>query len=226
MTKKLVLFDIDKTLIKSSRGHRGAFSEAFKTVYGVDSTIDVISYHGMTDQQIIVEVLKKNGLDEQKIKSKLKECMKIMIESFNKTIDTDNIIVLDGVSELLEELDKRNILMGLVTGNLEPIAKAKLKKVGLNRYFKVGGFGSDDMNRTNLVKLAIKRAEGFDFNYDNGNIFLVGDTPLDIKAGKEAGVITIGVTTGIYSKEDLKNANADFILENLKNKRKFLEMIV
>ena len=156
---KLVLFDIDKTLIKSSKGHNAAFSNAFKIVFGIDTNIDIINHHGMTDQQVIIEVLKKKGLNEQTIKSNLEECMKVMVNSFNKTVKNDEIVVLGGVQELLKELSKHNILMGLVTGNLEPIARGKLKKVGLNRYFKVGGFGSDDINRTNLVKLAIRRAE-------------------------------------------------------------------
>ncbi len=96
----------------------------------------------------------------------------------------------------------------------------------MNHYFKIGGFGSDDINRTNLVRLAIKRAEEkFNFKFNN-NVFLVGDAPQDMKAGKEAGVKTIGVTTGIYSKEQLKNAGADFILETLKDKNKFLKIIL
>lgn len=201
---KLILFDIDKTLIESLKGHKVAFSEAFRKIYGVDTTIDIINHHGMTDQQIITEVLKKNGLDEKTIKSKLEECMKVMINSFNETVSSDEIILLDGVQELLEELSINNVLMGLVTGNLEPIARGKLKKVGLNHYFKVGGFGSDDINRTNLVKLAIKRAEeNLDFKFNN-NVFLFGDAPQDMKAGKEAGVRTIGVATGIYSKKTIR----------------------
>ena len=223
---KLALFDIDKTLIKSSRGHSAVFSVAFRKVYGVNTTIDIINYHGMTDQQIIIEVLKKHGLDEQTIKSKIKDCMKVMIDSFNEIVKTDEIIVLDGVPELLKGLNKYNVLMGLVTGNLEPIARGKLKKVGLSHYFKIGGFGSDDINRANLVKLAIKRAvENFDFELNN-NVFLFGDAPQDIRAGKEANVKTIGVTTGIYSKEELENAGADFILENLKDTNKVLEIIL
>lgn len=222
---KLVLFDIDMTLIKGTRGHEMAFSEAFKKVYGVNSTIDIINHHGMTDQQIIIEVLKKNGLEEQAIRSKIGECMTVMIEFFNKIVDRDEIIILDGVQELLEELNKNNILMGLVTGNLEPIGRGKLEKVGLDRYFKVGGFGSDDINRTNLVKLTIKRAEEkFDFRFNN--VFLFGDAPQDMKAGKGAGVRTVGVTTGIYSKEQLENAGADFILENLKDTNKILKIIL
>jgi len=223
---KLVLFDIDKTLIKSSTGHKAAFSEAFLKIYKIDTNIDIINHHGMTDQQVIIEVLKKNGLDEQSIKSKIKGCMKVMIESFNKIIKQDDIVVLDGVRELLKELDRNNVLMGLVTGNLEPIAKSKLKKVGLNQYFKVGGFGSDDIDRTNLVKIAIKMAEkNFDFK-SKDNIFLVGDAPREIKAGKEAGVKTIGVATGIYPMEELKNSGADFVLENLKDVNGFLKIIL
>lgn len=226
MMNKLILFDIDKTLIKSSKGHNKAFSEAFKIVYGVDTTIDIINHHGMTDQQIIIEVLKKNGLDEPTIRLKLEECMNVMVKVFNKIVDNGEIIVLEGVKELLEELDKRGIIMGLVTGNLEPIARGKLEKVGLNYYFKVGGFGSDDINRTNLVRLAIKRAEeNFDFKFED-NIFLFGDAPQDMRAGKEVNVKTIGVTTGIYFKEELENAGADFILENLKGINKVLKIIL
>lgn len=223
---KLILFDIDKTLISGSRSHRKAFSDAFKIVYEIDTTIDIINHHGMTDQQIIIEVLKKNGLSEEKIKPKLDYCIKTMINSFSKIIKDDEIVVLDGVCELLKELNQRNVLMGLVTGNLEPIARGKLEKASLNHYFKIGGFGSDDINRSNLVRLAIKRAkENFNFK-SNNNIFLFGDAPQDMKAGKEAGIKTIGVTTGIYSREQLENAGADFIFENLKDTNQILKIIL
>lgn len=222
---KLVLFDIDKTLMESSRWHRAAFSEAFRIVYRVDTTIDIISTSGLTDQQIIIEVLKRNGLDEKRILPKIKECMKIMVTYVNKTIKNDDAILLDGVKDLLGELDKRNVLMGLVTGNLKPIAEARLNKAGVGHYFKVGGFGSDDIKRANLVKLAISRAKtNFNFRFDN-NVFLVGDTPRDIEAGRVINVKTIGVATGIYSKEELKSSGADFVLENLKDKNEFLEII-
>ncbi len=115
--------------------------------------------------------------------------------------------------------------MGLVTGNLEPIARGKLNKIGINHYFKIGGFGNDDVNRTNLVKIAIRRAEeNFNFQFDN-NVFLLGDAPQDMKAGKDMEIETIGVTTGIYSKEQLENAGAKFILGNLKDKNKILKII-
>jgi len=223
----LALFDIDGTLIKGdTKPHSESYSEAFRKVYGVDASTDIINPCGMTDQQIIIEVLRKKGLKEEEVSPKMREAMKIMVEFFDKEIDNSEITVLEGASELLEELNKNNILMGLVTGNLERIARGKMKKVGLNHYFKIGGFGSDDINRTNLVRLAIKRAkERFNFEF-NDNVFLFGDAPQDIKAGKGAGIKTVGVTTGIYTKEQLIDAGADFIIASLKDKNEILRIIL
>ena len=215
--KKLTLFDIDKTLVKSSTGHKTAFSIAFKNIYGVDTNIDIIQHSGMTDQQIIYDVLRLNGLDDDKIKSKLDLCMKTMIGAFSNSSKDNNVVLLDGVPELLTALEKNNVLMGLVTGNLEPIGRGKMKIANLNHFFKVGGFGDEHINRTELVKIAIKKAESnFDFIFSN-NIFLFGDTPQDMNAGKVAGVNSIGVTTGIYSKQQLKNAGAVVVFNDLTN---------
>jgi len=222
---KLILFDIDKTLISGNKAHEMAFSEAFRTVYGVDTNINVINHHGMTDKQIIIEVLKKSGLNQDFIVSKLDECTKVMVEYFKKNIGTGGIFLYEGVKDLLELLNKNNILMGLVTGNLEDIARGKLKIADINDYFKIGGFGSDSMRRTDLIKLAIKKAEKKIGSLENDNVFLFGDTPRDIKAGQEAGVKTVGVATGIYSEEQLRDAGADFVLDNLKDAKKVLEII-
>ena len=222
---RLVLFDIDGTLVKGFKGHGRAFSEGFKKVYGVDATVDTIGVQGMTEQQVIIEVLKQHGLNEEEIKSKIEECMRVMIDYFKKIVATDEIILLDGVQELLRQLKDRDILMGLVTGNLKPIGKGKLGKVNIDYYFKIGGFGNDDVDRANLARLAIERAKkyyGFQFN---NNVFLFGDAPQDMKAGKEVGVKTIGVATGVYSKEQLEDAGADFTLKNLKNTEKILKII-
>ncbi|MDO8503546.1 MAG: HAD family hydrolase [bacterium] len=221
---KLVLFDIDRTLLIGDGSGHPRFSKAFKEVYGVDTDINVIDHHGMTDKQIIIEVLKKNGLDESIIKSKLESCADRTVDFFKENIGSQKIILLDGVEELLERLLKDGVFLGLVTGNLEPIARSKLEKVGISDYFKVGGFGSDDINRANLVKIAIKRAEeNFNSKFD---VFLVGDTPRDILAGKEAQVRTIGVATGIHSLEQLENSGADFVLEDLKDTNKIMGIIL
>jgi phosphoglycolate phosphatase-like HAD superfamily hydrolase len=224
---KLALFDIDGTLIKgNNKQHKLSFSYAFKKVYGVDTNIDIIDHPGKTDKQIIVEVLKKKGLDEQNIRLKIDEATKEMVTLFEKNISEDRLHLLDGAKELLKELNKNNVLLGLVTGNLEPIARAKLKNVNLNDYFKLGGFGSDDENRTNLIKIAVKRAEdNFNFKLDN-NVFIVGDTPRDVRAGKEAGVKTIAVPTGKHSEEELRAESPDFLFNSLAFKEEILKAIL
>lgn len=209
---KLALFDIDKTLVKSSLAHKASFSAAFKKIFVVDTNIDIINHCGMTDQQIIADVLKNNGLDDETIKSKMKECMAAMVDAYERM--NDEIILFDDTKATLEGLKGKNYVLGLVTGNLEPIGWSKIKKAGIAEYFSVGGFGSDNASRTELVKIAAGRAKD-KFRIDFEDIWLIGDAPQDIKAGKEAGVKTIGVTTGIYQKDDLINAGANNVAANL-----------
>jgi phosphoglycolate phosphatase-like HAD superfamily hydrolase len=223
--KGLVLFDIDGTLIKSGSGNALAFSNAFKQVYGIEGTMVEINHHGMTDQQIIIEVLKKKGFNEYEIMLRMKECIGAIAGYFNEIKDSISIEVLEGVPKLLAQLERKDYLLGLVTGNIEPIARGKLERACLNQYFKLGGFGSDGIKRADLVKIAIGKAmENFGLKPAN-NIFLFGDTPKDINAGKEAGVIALGIATGIYSRKELEEAGADYALDNLRDTKKILRIL-
>jgi phosphoglycolate phosphatase len=207
--KKLILFDIDGTLIKTSNEHKKSFSYAFKKVHNIESSIDLINYHGKTDQQIIIEILTIKKLNRKKMK--LKECMNEMILYMQK--QKIKVELIQGIKKLIHKLQKDHVL-GLVTGNLKFIAIKKLKKVKIDNYFKIGGFGSDAINRSDLIKIAIKRAkEKFNFK----DVFVIGDTPNDIIAGKEVNVKTIAVATGIYSIEKLKKYKPDYVFENLNN---------
>lgn len=221
---KLVLFDVDRTLIGRSQCHHDAFSYSFKKVYGVDIDIRIINYGGMTDPAIAIKVLKKIGLKEDIICPNLSECMDTIVDYFLKNVKRDKIPILDGVNDLLESLTNNGTLLGLVTGNLEPIAWGKLESIHLDHYFKLGGFGSDNINRTELVKTAIKKAQK-DYNF-KGNTFVIGDTPRDIKAGFEADAKTIAVATGTYSMGELKEFNPDFVFESLKEKEEILKVII
>jgi len=222
---KLVLFDVDRTLVKFAESHKNSFSNVFKKVYGVDTTIDVVDHHGMTDQQVIIEVLKKKGLNEKLVRLKMNDSMKVLTKAFEKNSKKEEIIVLNGVKKLLSELEKRKVSLGLVTGNIESVARIKLKKAGLNGYFKFGGFGNDAIDRTDMIKIAIKTAEKkFDFRRDN-NVFFVCDNLRELKSGKKAGVKVISVATGLYSTKELKSAGADFVLEDLSDVNNFLKII-
>jgi phosphoglycolate phosphatase-like HAD superfamily hydrolase len=223
--QKLVLFDIDKTLIRSSTGHHEAFAEAFRKVYGIDTGTEAIQQPGMTDQEIIVRALTMRGLSEDRIMSKMDECMHVMVEYVEARQEQVRVEVLPGVPELLSALEKRQALIGHVTGNLEPIAMVKMEKAGLRPYFKLGGYGSDDRSRTRLVELAVRRAEErFGFRR-NDNVFLFGDAPQDMQAGRAAGVKTVGTATGFFSQQDLEAAGGQMVLPGLEDTQHVMEIL-
>ncbi len=224
MYTKLVLFDIDGTIMDWPQEHKDSFGIAAKKVFGLDD-FKMVGGMGWTEQQIIIESLKAADLEETAIKAKMSEIMDAMAEYFERQIV--RVEILPGAIDFLKALDKEGVLMGCVTGNLERIARAKLKKAGINDYFKLGGFGNDHISRTELVKLAIKRAaENFGFEA-NSNVFSIGDALSDMKAGREGGAFKcIGITTGVHNAEQLKDAGADFIFPNLLEKDEILKIIL
>ena len=164
------------------------------------------------------------GFEERAIKKNFQNCLEYMIHYYRGNVHQENIQVLGGVEELLKELRNEKILLGLTTGNLEPIAHAKLGRVGLDSYFPFGGFGSDSYDRPGLVKKALERA-GELYGFRGDRIFVVGDTPRDVEAAKPFRLSTLAVATGSYSKQDLQKTGADFVLEDLKDVERVLEII-
>lgn len=220
----LTLFDIDGTLVKGARCHYYAFVESVKKFYGFEEDISGINYAGKTDPQILMEVLKLGGFTEKEIETSFNSCQEYMVEYYLKNINKENVRALSGTSELLNELQKNKTLMGLVTGNLKPIAYAKLGKVGLDNYFQFGGFGSDSPDRSQLVKKALYFAKNR-YGYKGDNIFVIGDTPRDVHAAQVYKLKTIAVATGSYSVEELENCGADFVFKDLNDKEGFLEIL-
>jgi phosphoglycolate phosphatase len=223
---RLILFDIDNTLLNGSECHKLAFYEGLKIAYGVETSIDIIDNLGMTDKEIIYEVLRIHGFAERDVTLKLQECFNVLADVFNRFASNYQIKVLDGVKELLDKLRSSHVLIGLVTGNLESIAWKKLQMAGLDCYFSLGGFGSDDAKKSNLIRLAIRKAvDKFDFTFDN-NVYVFGDTVRDVRAGKEAHVKTVGVATGTFTKDQLIKSGADFVFADLKDTSNILKMIL
>ena len=220
----LTLFDIDGTLVMGARCHYQAFVESIRKFYGFDEDISGINYAGKTDPQILREVLKLGGFTEDEIESSFKNCLKYMVQYYINNVYKENIRALIGVNDLLKELKKDKTLLGLVTGNLKPIAYAKLGKAGLDDYFSFGGFGSDSSVRSNLVKKALYLARN-EYGYDGVNIFVIGDTPPDVQAAQVYNLKTIAVATGSYSFEELEKCGANFVFEDLSDKDRFLEIL-
>lgn len=220
----LALFDIDGTLVRGARCHYQAFVESVKKFYGFEEDISGINYAGKTDPQILREVLELGGFNEEEIEKHFQDCQEYMVQYYLENVHKEHIKALNGTSELLQELQGEKTLLGLVTGNLKPIAYAKLGQVGLDNYFPFGGFGSDYEDRYLLVKKALEMAKN-QYDYEGKKIIVVGDTPRDVQAANVYNLKTIAVATGSYSFEDLEKCGADYVLEDLKDKDRVLEIL-
>lgn len=221
----ILLFDIDNTLLRNSTSHTQAFHIGISTVYGSAGDVERIDHHGMTDLQILHEVLTREGVPERVIGEGLQRCLELIAEAFSELIRGEKLFVLDGVHALLTELSRRSHALGLVTGNLESIAWLKLEKTDLARFFSFGGFGGEDSIRSNLVKAAIQRAGALGFCTEKERVVLIGDTPRDVSAGRESGVRTIAVATGLYSEEILEKSGADGVLGSFHPIEDFLSLL-
>ena len=222
--KKLILFDIDGTLIRGSKAHHDSFSAAFKKVFGVDIEIEEINPAGKTDRRIIFEALKKKGIKRKGIEKNFNEIRKVMVDYFKRNLKHDPYLkLIPNSKKLVRELAKGNIL-GIITGNLREIAELKLKKVGLLKYFKVIGSGENSENRNYVLKKTIELAEKkFKTKFSKDQIFIIGDTPKDIESKKFGRVIA--VCTGPYNYKALKKYKPDFIFKNFSRIDKILEIL-
>ena len=216
--ERLVLFDIDNTLLKSTLAHQYSFVKALEEVFEIPFTLEDIktgNKPGTTDPEILISALRRKKVPEEEVKKKLPLCFEKVVQIFPSLLEKEGLVVLPGVKDLLPALREENSILGLVTGNLEPIAWFKLEKVEIKPFFSLGAFGSDHPERSVLVSLAIERAKRHFSEVPLERVYLVGDTVRDVMAGKKAGVKTIAVATGNVDKQTLINSGADLVLDTL-----------
>ncbi len=228
MQNKLVLFDIDWTLVRGRiPAHHESFTYGFRKVYNVSaSRDDVAPYEGKVDKQIIFEVLGKKGLKRNQVEKYLNEMFRVMIDYAEKNMKRDDIVVLPAVEGFLKILKEHTYTLGVMTGNVEGIAKLKLTKAKLMDFFDIGAYGNETERRVELIDIARRRAlDKLGLEFTNENIYLVGDSVRDIQCGKEDKIRTIGVATGDYTKEELLNVGANLVLSSLEEYEKAVEFI-
>lgn len=206
-----VLFDIDGTLITTGGAGGEAWKRAFVELYGNPLDIRDVTESGMTDPEV-GRVALRNILGRDPDGRELAAAMGRYLRHLHAAIDeSDGYRVMPGIEELLERLVESGHLLGLTTGNVEAAAHIKLARVGLNRFFSFGGYGSDSNQRTELTKKALERATLVSGGTLNpGASISVGDTPRDVAAGHGAGIEVVGVATGNFSVEELRAAGADW----------------
>jgi phosphoglycolate phosphatase-like HAD superfamily hydrolase len=223
---KLILFDVDGTILLSGGAAIRAINRVFKKTYIIENAMDGIKPDGMTDLLILRDMFNK-GLKRDFLPEEAEEIFKDYILFLEEEMtNSEGFKIMPGISELLEVLSKRkDLALGIATGNVEKGAWIKLKHSKLDSYFKFGGFGSDSENREQLIRIAIERGQTlFNEGREFEEVFVIGDTPFDITHGKAAGAKTIAVATGSYSVEDLEKYNPDYLFESFLDLKKVLEI--
>ena len=213
---RAVLFDIDGTLLVTGGAGGVAWQRAFEELHGVEADIAEHTDAGMTDPEIVKivfrETIGREGTSEERAKA-----IGCYLKHLPDTVaESDGYRVMPGIEELLPGLIEKGVLLGLVTGNVEAAAHIKLARGRLNRFFSFGGYGSDSADRTEVTEAALRRGELVSGGtLADGAGISVGDTPRDVSAGHGAGIRVVGVATGSYRVEELRNAGADWALENV-----------
>ena len=211
---RLILFDIDGTLIDSGGAGVRSLDLAFKKVFSVEDVFQGISMAGKTDSQIIKEGLSKHGLS---MDGNMDAIIEVYLLHLKEEIQNNKKHLKPGIHAILELLNPvKDIGLGLLTGNLEQGARIKLDAFDLNKYFPSGAFGSDDEDRNKLLPVAVKRFEGlFDVKITIEESIIIGDTPRDVECAHIYGATCVGVATGPYSFDELIEAKADYVLKDL-----------
>jgi phosphoglycolate phosphatase len=210
----LLLFDVDGTLLlKATAAHAAAVHEALREVYGIGDLSAVrVEAAGRTDYEIGRAICLQLGISADRFDAGREDFRIACVAAYARLCPDDlSEFVAPGVTDVLEALAARDdTRLALLTGNLEPIARLKIGRAGLGRFFEPGqgGFGSDHEDRTELPAIARRRAG----HYPRAKTVVIGDTPRDIACARADGVRCIAVATGPYGPEDL--ADADVVLRS------------
>jgi phosphoglycolate phosphatase-like HAD superfamily hydrolase len=223
--KRLILFDIDGTLIDSAGAGKRAFERALQNITGMEDGFRGISYAGKTDLQILREGLEKLGIEHSD--GLPDQFVARYIEHLKVELSRAEGSVKPGVKELLERIETEEIFFtGLLTGNLHQGARIKLRAFGLDHFFPLGAFGSDEEDRNRLLPVAVRRLSemhGIMVTYQDSVV--IGDTPRDIECAQVHGARCIAVATGPYSVQDLESAGADLVLPDLRGTEEIVDWI-
>jgi phosphoglycolate phosphatase-like HAD superfamily hydrolase len=212
-----VLFDIDGTLIESGGASDRAWMRAFNELHGVDVRVSEVTGKGVPDPAVGRQAF-ENAIGRGPTDEEADALMRRRLDHLPEEVrNSPGFVVNDGVVEMLEKLRADGILLGLTTGNVEEAAHIKLERADLNRFFSFGGYGSDSPDRTELTKRALERADqALGGRLDRDRCFSCGDTPRDVEAGHGAGIRVVGVATGEFTVEQLKEAGADAVISSFR----------
>jgi phosphoglycolate phosphatase len=207
---RVLLFDIDGTLIRSGGAGKAAMEAGLKSAFGVPEIVDRVAYSGRTDPGIVRELLALHGIEPsdanaRRLKAAYLSHLPAMLTRMRGS-------VLPGIEDALRR-DRRQAVVGLLTGNIRAGAEIKLRHFGLWNYFPFGGFADGLTDRDDVARRAMTEAERHvGRSIDPANVWVIGDTPLDVKCARAIGAKAVVVATGWHHHEELVACNPDHLL--------------
>jgi phosphoglycolate phosphatase len=213
---RILLFDIDGTLVSTGGAGAVAWKRAFDELYGIPADIGEFTDAGMTDPDVGAKTFEA-VLHREPTPRELAQLIQRRLERLPEAIaESEGYRVLPGVPERLRQLSHDGHLLGLITGNGDGAAFVKLARGDLSRWFSFGAYATAGVDRAGIVRRAVERGEAMiGCDVPNEDIFVIGDTPLDISAAHAVDCTAIAVATGHYDAAALREAGADHVLETL-----------
>jgi phosphoglycolate phosphatase len=215
-TPRILLFDIDGTLVSTGGAGAVAWRRAFEELYGIPADIGEFTDAGMTDPDVGARTFEA-VLHRRPTPLELAQLIQRRLEHLPEAVaESKGYKVLPGVPERLRQLSRAGHLLGIITGNGDGAAHIKLARGDLNRWFTFGAYASAGTVRAGIVREAVQRGEAmFGDDVPNTEIYVIGDTPLDIEAAHAVDCTAIAVATGHYDAAALRAAGADHVIETL-----------
>jgi phosphoglycolate phosphatase-like HAD superfamily hydrolase len=226
--QRLVLFDIDETMVSSHGAGRRALEKAMTEVLKRPISCEGHSLSGKTDPQICFEVLSAHGVERDAVERLLPDIFEVYLPALVVEVDRSaEFKIHAGVVDLLERLQAHDeAYLGLLTGNIEPGARVKLGKFQLNDYFSFGAFGSDAHNRMDLPAVAHRRAQDiFKCSFAPEELVIIGDARNDVLCAQGYGAKAVAVCTGKTTKETLAELKPDHLFDSLEDTCRVLDAI-
>jgi phosphoglycolate phosphatase len=197
------LFDIDGTILRSrDRVHYNALNRAMHEIYGKDTTIDGVRYHGMTDLGILRASLAQVGVEADEFERKLPQALEFIRQDVERNVAALNPLICAGIPEIIQKIDRSGKLLGVASGNLESVGWHKVQATGLRHYFRFGVFSDAREQRADVFAHGVETAR--QRLGPNATVCFLGDTPEDVRAARQVGAHIISVCTGAYQREDLE----------------------
>jgi phosphoglycolate phosphatase len=208
---RILLFDIDGTLIRSGGAGKMAMENGLRSAFGIPEILGHVPYSGRTDPGISRDLLRVHDIEPslenvQRLKSAYLSHLPDALRNHEGT-------VLPAVEEILRKHSREDIAMGLLTGNILAGAEIKLRHFGLWDYFGFGGFGDGLTDRDDVARRAHEAGEKhLSRRIDPQTIWVIGDTPLDVKCARAIGAKAVAVGTGWHSLEELAASKPDYLI--------------